>query len=379
MRRNFLAWGLVVALVAAAVPKAEALAPSASSVILMDARSGRVLYERNADEMRLIASITKLMTALVAVELEPDLSRPVTAKAEWLQTEGSSIYLSPGETVTVETLLYGLLLESGNDAATVLACHCAESVEAFAAHMNEKAKELGMTRSSFQNPSGLNAPEHYSTARDMARLAAACLENEIVAKICRTKQITMGGRTFVNHNRLLSVYNGCIGMKTGYTQRAGRTLVSAAEREGQRLVAVTLDDPNDWKDHAALLDYGFGTYSLQLCCKAGEPLFMLPVDGSLVRSLPVAAAETFSYPVKAGEEIRSEITCAQRLSAPVEAGQRVGKMTHYLGDEIVGETELLALKPAGRDALEKETLLQKILTAILGETITVLQSGTEGN
>lgn len=378
MRQKFLAFAMAAALVASGLPRAAALADSAASVILMDAGSGRVLYERNADEKRLIASTTKLMTALVAAEELTDLSEPVTAKPEWLLTEGSSIYLAPGETVTVETLLYGLLLESGNDAATVLACHCAGSVEGFAALMNKKAEELGMTRSSFQNPSGLNADGHYSTAADMAILAAACLKNELVATICRTRSITLEGRTFVNHNRLLSSYEGCIGMKTGYTQRAGRTLVSAAERDGRTLIAVTLNAPNDWKDHTTLFDYGFSAYSEQVCCTAGEVLLDLPVEGSLVRFVPVTAVESFSYPVKEGEVLRSEVTCVPWVSAPVDAGETVGTITHYLGDAVMGETKLCAAQSVRRDALGEQTLLQKILSAILGQTVTVLRPSAKG-
>ena len=167
-------------------------------------------------------------------------------------------------------------------------------------------------------------------------------------------------------------------MKTGYTQRAGRTLVSAAEREGRTLIAVTLNDPNDWKDHAALFDYGFSAYSEQVCCTAGEVLFDLPVEGSLVRVVPVTAAESFSYPVKEGEELRSEVTCVPWVSAAVEAGETVGTITHYLDDAVVGETTLCAAQSVRRDALGEQTLLQKILSAIFGQTVTVLRPGTKG-
>ena len=365
-----------LAVTAALISPAGAVSTSASSAILMDMDSGRVLYEHNADDIRLIASITKLMTALVAVEREPDLSREITVRAEWLNTEGSMIYLRAGETVTLETLLYGLLLESGNDAAMVIACACAGSEAAFAALMNEKAAELGMTRSRFANASGLNAANHYSTARDMARAAAACLKNETLARICATKCVTVGGRTFTNHNRLLSLYDGCVGMKTGYTQRAGRTLVSAARRAGQTLIAVTLNDPDDWKDHAALLDYGFERYPAKQLARAGEVVGCVPVEGSLIRFADVAAGADFRYPLAEGECAEVRVEYADLAAAPVFAGQTAGRMVYTVNGEEVGSVELRYVQTVRRDIFpENRTLLQRILSGIFGTTVTVSGSG----
>ena len=233
----------------------------------MDVDSGRVLYEQNADAKMLIASTTKIMTALVALE-QGELDEIVTVSREAAWTEGSSMYLKEGEELTLETLLYGLLLCSGNDAAVAIAEHIAGSEAGFARLMNEKAEELGMTGSSFANPNGLDHEDHYSTARDMARLACAAVDNETLVRIASTKSVTIGGRTMSNHNKLLNLVEGCIGLKTGYTQAAGRTLVSCAERNGQRLVAVTLQDGNDWADHESLLEYGFSAYP---ACRAAVP------------------------------------------------------------------------------------------------------------
>lgn len=166
------------------------------------------------------------------------------------------MYLRAGETVRVEELLYGLLLCSGNDAALALT-ECAGGLTPFVALMNEKASALGMAHTSFANPNGLDADGHYSTARDMAVLAAAAVENPTFRRICSSRSVTIGQRTMENHNRLLRQVEGCVGLKTGYTQAAGRTLVSCTEQDGCRLVAVTLQDGNDWADHAALYDYGF--------------------------------------------------------------------------------------------------------------------------
>ena len=259
MRRQLIALGMLCGLLPGFVVHthaAEAPAVSAASAVLMDAETGRVLYAHNEQEPRAIASTTKLMTALVAVESHPDLSEVVTIRPEWTGVEGSSMYLKPGETVTVEELLYGLMLCSGNDAALALTA-CAGGPEPFVALMNEKAAALGMTRTSFANPNGLDAEGHYSTARDMAVLATAAMEEPTFRRICSSRSVTIGQRTMENHNRLLRQVEGCIGLKTGYTKAAGRTLVSCAERCGCRLIAVTLRDSDDWADHAALYEYGF--------------------------------------------------------------------------------------------------------------------------
>ena len=233
---------------------AEALEVSATAAVLMDADMGQVLYEKNGDRQMLIASTTKIMTALVVLEhAAPDDVITVTPDH---MAEGSSMYLRAGETVRVEELLYGLLLCSGNDAALALT-ECAGGLTPFVALMNEKAAALGMAHTSFANPNGLDADGHYSTARDMAVLAAAAVENPTFRRICSSRSVTIGQRTMENHNRLLRQVEGCVGLKTGYTQAAGRTLVSCTERDGCRLVAVTLQDGNDWADHATLYDYGF--------------------------------------------------------------------------------------------------------------------------
>lgn len=233
---------------------AEALEVSATAAVLMDADMGQVLYEKNGDRQMLIASTTKIMTALVVLEhAAPDDVITVTPDH---MAEGSSMYLRAGETVRVEELLYGLLLCSGNDAALALT-ECAGGLTPFVALMNEKAAALGMAHTSFANPNGLDADGHYSTARDMAVLAAAAVENPTFRRICSSRSVTIGQRTMENHNRLLRQVEGCVGLKTGYTRAAGRTLVSCTERDGCRLVVVTLQDGNDWADHAALYDYGF--------------------------------------------------------------------------------------------------------------------------
>lgn len=318
----------------------EAVSTSAKSAILMELDSGRVLYEENSHEERLIASITKILTALVAVEMGISLDEVVEITSEMCAVEGSSIYLKEGEEVTFEALLYGMLLHSGNDAATAIAIHCGGTVGDFVGRMNEKVVELGLSNSSFENPHGLNAEFHYSTAYDMAMIARACLENEIVAEVVGTESISMDGRHFNNKNKLLSTYEGCIGMKTGYTELAGRTLVSAAERDGMTLICVTLDDGNDWVDHGNLFDYGFSTYEMKEISVEEAPSVVIPVENSLISFVNVGILEDFRYPVKRGEEISAEMEIGiEKVSAPVFQGEGVvGRVIWYLnGEEILQE------------------------------------------
>lgn len=346
---------------------AEAAENSAVSAILVDAASGRVLYEKNAHEPRLIASITKLMTALVAVESTPDLSAVVTVKPEWLAgAEGSSIYLAAGEEITLEALLYGMLLNSGNDAAQVVAGYCGGDIATFVDWMNLRAEDLGMTDSHFANPSGLNAGDHYSSAYDMALCAMACMDNEVIAKIVATKSITFGTHTFTNHNKLLTMYDGCIGMKTGYTELAGRTLVSCAERDGQRLIAVTLSDPNDWEDHMALYEYGFANYPLRTLCTAGETVRRQPITGSLVRFVGVTPIADLTYPMADDEEPAVFWDISSRTAAPVQEGGIAGRLEFYVGQTRVGAVYLVYTSSANRDLFAQQPLLERILTLVRG-------------
>ena len=253
-RRILAALWAAVSLMSCMTAAAEAVEVSAAAAVLMDADSGRLLYEKNGEKRMLIASTTKLMTALVALE-QGGLQQEITVTGGHM-AEGSSRYLRPGEKLTLETLLYGLLLCSGNDAALAVT-ECMGGVAPFVARMNEKAAELGMENTHFANPNGLDDEEHYSTAEDMAKLAVAAMDDPVLRRVASTRTARIGGRTLTNHNKLLSRVEGCVGLKTGYTRAAGRTLVSCAERDGVRLVAVTLQDGDDWNDHASLYEQGF--------------------------------------------------------------------------------------------------------------------------
>ena len=340
---------------------AGAVDTNAVAAVLMDATSGRVLYAQNINEPMLIASTTKLMTALVAVEVWDDLDRDVTIKPEWTGIEGSSMYLQPGEIVSVRELLYGLLLQSGNDAALALACIAAGDERSFAVLMNEKAAELGMTNSNFVNASGLNDAQHYSTAYDMALLARACLENKVVAEICATQSAVFGTRVLYNHNKLLNRYEGCIGMKTGYTELAGRTLVSAAERNGQTLICVTLNDRNDWNDHEKLLDYGFSAYPLKEICSEDMCYGNVKIEGSLMPAVAAVSAERVVFPLAEGESLDARVEICSVLYAPVVAGDSIGRVSWLLNGTIVAETELVSAGSADNNVYFRKHIRERIL------------------
>ena len=361
--KRLLAAAAAVLLCLNILPVAHGIDTSAGSAILMEAESGRVLYEQEADRPRLIASVTKLMTALVALESGHPLEELVTVEEEDTRTEGSSLYLKPGERLRLETLLYGLLLQSGNDAALAVARHCGGTVDNFVGQMNRRAARLGMTNSCFANPSGLNAEGHCSTARDLAILAQACLKNKTLAAIAATRSVTLEGRSFVNHNKLLWRYEGCVGLKTGYTERAGRTLVSAAEREGMTLIAVTLDDPNDWRDHVALFDWGFSHWKMETVVRTGEEICSLPVGGSLVPFCPIQAGADLRWPLREGErlELRLDLPMEQ-LTAPVQKGVRIGTLRGAVGDEPAGEIPLVCGEAVPRDLAEpRRGLFRRLL------------------
>lgn len=343
------------------IPPAHGLQTAAASAILMEADSGRVLYEHNAHERRYIASITKLMTALVVVDSGRSPDEVVTIPAECVGAEGSSMYLRAGETMKLETLLYGLLLSSGNDAAQAVAVICGGSVEQFVAEMNRRAALLGMEDTTFKNPSGLTEEGHCSTAADMALLACACMRQEEIARIVATRSITLEGRTFTNHNKLLWRYDGCVGMKTGYTERSGRTLISSARRGGMTLVAVTLNDADDWADHTAMLDWGFASFARKQICTAGERFGCVPVGGSFTPLIGVQAARDVAYPLTGQEQLRREVTLALPVRAPLAPGQSAGVVTCYLGDLAVAVCPLVYDRAVRCDLSPRGSLLERIL------------------
>lgn len=335
MPKLFCALLLTLSLLIGSLPTAKAApvlqtdAPpslSAASAVLTDG-TGQLLSAKDAHRRMGPASTTKIMTALVVLEsCEP--SEEVVIPREAVGVEGSSVYLCEGECLTVEQLLYALLLASANDAATALALHVSGSVSDFAVRMNERAAALGLSDTHFENPHGLASDAHYTTAYDLAVITAEALAVPLFAKIVSTYKTTIplsgeeGVRVLVNHNKLLRLYDGAVGVKTGFTRATGRTLVSAAERDGLLLIAVTLDAPNDWQDHEALLDYGFAHYESVVLCTEGQIVSVLPVTGGVEEYVPLKAAETLRITLPRHRAVEptvtTEATC-HFLFAPVSA------------------------------------------------------------
>ena len=323
-------------------------AVSAQSAILVDAQSGRVLFEKNADERRLLASTTKIMTGLLVCQTQ-ELTREVCVPAEAAGVEGSSLYLKAGQRVTIETLLYGLLLRSGNDAAVALAIAASGSVEAFCARMNEQARALGMQNTHFENPNGLDGEGQFSTARDLAKLAAAAMENETFRTVVSSRSYCAEGWSFTNHNKLLWRVEGCDGVKTGYTKKAGRILVGSAVRDGRRLICVTMNDPDDWRDQSALFDYGFSAFRLQSVVRSGEAVGSAAVVGSETKRVRLLAGGDLSYPLAEGEKIETVLHAPDFVYAPVLPGQ-AGWLEVLVNGKRVGEVPVYYAEGAEAEA-----------------------------
>jgi len=338
---------LALLITATALPvSAEGFFPtvSAKAAILIDADTGRVMLEKNAELRLPMASTTKIMTALVALE-RGDPDETVKIMPEAVGVEGSSVYLTLGEELTLRELLYALMLASANDAATAIAIHTAGSVEAFAELMNEKASALGLKNTNFKNPHGLDAEGHFTSAHDLARITAAALKNKLFAEIVSTYKYNIGGkdgtrRYLVNHNKLLRQYDGCIGVKTGYTKTDGRCLVSAARRDGMTLIAVTLSAPDDWRDHTAMLDYGFSHYESVKLCVQREFIISLPdVSGKGEIECVVKSGIVLTLPK--GGEITRVIECPRFFWSTPKKGETVGQVIFYRNGKEIARTTLI--------------------------------------
>lgn len=329
------------------VVSASAPSLSAQSAILIDAKSGTVLFQKNADRPRPMASTTKIMTAVIAIE-SGRLDRTVKITKESVGIEGSSIYLCEGEILTLRQLLYALLLSSANDAATAIAIEVGGSIEGFTELMNKKAELLGLTNTHFDNPHGLDSDNHYTTASDLAALAAYAITLEEFRNIvsCYKHSIPMSGnengRLLVNHNKLLKSYGGVIGVKTGFTKKSGRCLVSAAERNGTTLIAVTLSAPDDWRDHAAMLDYGFENF-VSVPLSDGGIIFDIPVISGVSSTVGCASLKSaYALLPKDHGAIVCKVEADRFLYAPVDKGEKVGKITFVCDGKILGEIEITA-------------------------------------
>ncbi len=337
----------------------NAQALSAEKAILYDANSSRVLFGKNADKRGLIASTTKIMTALIVCEQCNVLDR-VRIPKEAVGIEGSSMYLQEGEVLTVQDLLYGLMLRSGNDAAVALAIYCGGTVEGFSQLMNDKAHRLGLTNTHFENPNGLDSPGHYSTAKDLAVLSAYAMQNPIFAQTVSTKTLTIGNRSLRNHNKLLWSLEGADGVKTGFTKAAGRILVSSATRQGRRLIAVTMNAPNDWQDHTALMENGFQRYALCQIISKGDCLGEVELAGGTEGRVELLADSDFLFALAPEETPEIVISGSGFVYAPVAQGQSAGYAYICINDNPVGKIPLVFGKTVEREIEKPLTLWERL-------------------
>ncbi|MGN0537113.1 MAG: D-alanyl-D-alanine carboxypeptidase family protein [Acutalibacteraceae bacterium] len=320
---------------------------SAASAVLYCADSGEVLYQKDMHTQRPIASITKIMTAILGLEYARGNDCAVTVTRD-MYAEGSSMYLKEGEVITITELVKGMMMVSGNDAANAIALTVGGSMEGFADLMNEKAAALGMKDTHFVTPSGLDDEEHYSSAYDMALLCAYAMDNEDFAAIVSQKSINVSfiepeGKTTVcnNHNRLLSLYEDCIGIKTGFTKTAGRTLTSCAERDGVRLIAVTLNDGNDWEDHCNLFDYGFSAVEKRQLITT-DYSFEIPLVGGERDTVTVSPNCDLTAVLSENQSVQRKVYLPYFVYAPVRKGQKIGSVVFESEGKIIAQCNLIA-------------------------------------
>ncbi len=362
MLKKLLAVSIVVSQMLLPVHAEEAPNVAAASAVLYDPLTGQCLYAKDENLIAGMASTTKIMTALVALE-QYDPAQEVAIRVEWTGIEGSSMYLRAGECITVEALLYGLLLASGNDAAAALAGLDENGMDGFISKMNAKAAALGLHNTHFDNPSGLDGETHHTTALELAQLTAYALEQPKLAAIVSTQRAEVAGRVLNNHNRLLAD-EGVIGVKTGYTMACGRCLVTAMERQGRRLICVTLNDPDDWSDHRALYEYGFGTFR-QLDLIGAGYCGSVPLVSSERQASRLYINESFSLFMREEDlsQLKIQLIGPRFLYGTVCAGQYYGRLRLRLGDTVLFETPVyLAVNSA--EAAPSHSLLKKLVDLI---------------
>lgn len=345
---------------------------SAEAAVVMDADSGRLLYAQNPDKRLANASTTKIMTALLTLE-QPDQDRYFTVDSDAIQVEGTTMGLQPGDSVTLHQLAAGMLLPSGNDAANAAAVEIAGSEGAFVRLMNQRAAELGLENTQYRNPSGLDAEGHYSSARDLAALAAHALENEDFADIVSKQEIRMAfgnppyNRSLYTTNKLLERYPYAIGVKTGYTDDAGLCLVTAAEKDGTRLIIVTLNGKDDVNTHMRLYEHFFPLLARVDLSGFTEGI-SVPVTGGTrdsVAAVPAAEPEA-ALLEREYDELTRDVELPRFVYAPVEAGQVLGEIRLLSGDKVVWQSALVADSDVPALTRERQGILE-FIGSLLGQ------------
>ena len=354
MRRLFLLMLALLCLTAAFPAAAQEISTGAKACVIIDETSGRILLSHNADAALPMASTTKVMTALLALELG-DLDAPVTCSRTAFGVPGTSIYLAEGETLTLRQMLYGLMLASGNDAATAIAEHIGGTVEEFCRMMTARAAKLGCKNTVFLTPHGLPCEGHYTTAYDLALIAREAMTHPEFREIVTTTRATIPwegrnyDRVLNNKNKLLTTYAGATGIKTGYTKKAGRCLVFGAEREGMRIIGVVLNCPDWFNEAARLMDIAFDRYEAVTMLHAGDTVATVPVHNANSATVAAILAADLTGVVPKGSMPQVEIKLPDVLDAPIQAGHCIGTAHLMAGGVAVAEIPILAANNVARD------------------------------
>lgn len=350
MHKKFYVFLLLLASLLMLSISVNAIDVSAKGAVLIEAQSKNIIYGKNEDLKLPMASTTKIMTAIVVIE-NANLDDTVIIKPCMTNIEGSSIYLHEGEQLKISDLLYALLLESANDASVALAYTIGGSIDGFAQMMNEKACELGLTNTHFTNPHGLDDTEHYTTPYELGLIAAYAMQNPDFAHIVSTykKEIPLnngeGTRVLINHNKLLRAYDGAVGIKTGFTKRCGRCLVSCAYRDGVTLICVTLNAPNDWNDHKNMLDFGFEKYTnVKLANENSYTIRLNSIGGSKESFLAMSCGELNVTLERNNVNISAVFEANRLIPAPIYVGDIVGRIVFYNNGLEIGSVPVKAVE-----------------------------------
>ena len=349
--------------------KADTLFPpstSAKAMCLIEAESGRVLCEKNSDASLAMASTTKIMTAITAIENCADLDTPFEIDASAVGVSGTSMYLRKGETLSLRDLLYALMTVSANDASVAIGVHVGGTIEKFVDLMNFTAYRIGAKATHFENTHGLDEKGHYTSAHDLALIAAYALKNPVFKEIVSTQNIKIVSeegkvRYLHNKNKLLQTFDGAIGVKTGYTDDAGRCLVSAAERDGMRLVCVVLNCGPMFEDCASLMEWGFANFHMVNLCERLQIPSTLPGEDGESERVEIASKGACYLPLKAGEDekVKIETKLDEYVIPPLSAESKVGEYEIYFDNELRFSGEIVTIKQVRTRTLAQR--LQDIL------------------
>ena len=360
---------IVVSFILIIIPSLSVSGISAKAAVVINGDTGDILYSVNSDVRLPMASTTKIMTALVLLENCKDLDAEIVTTKEMVTVEGSSMGLLPGDTVSYRALLYGMMLSSGNDAANTVAISVGGSIDGFVDLMNKKTEDLGLKSTHFKTPSGLDAEEHYTTAYELAIIASEALKKPEFQKAVSSKSATLNygnppyRRTISNHNKLLKMYDDVVGVKTGFTKKSGRCLVSAAKKDGKFVIAVTLNDGDDWADHRFLLDTGLGAIEVYDYNPEKSDYSIAVLGGDMDFAKLSVGSASFCIPKNANIKA---VTCLPKfLYAPVKENDIVGNIEYYYGDRLIYKSNIICKENISRSKQNKLTIILEIFKEMM--------------